>query len=156
LLLELLFNFLSLCLILLVILFEVFLVPFQDLIALLESLRPLFSLTRKIFNLFFNDAVSHRHQEHLLLLLKNLHDGLVFSDEVFVLLSHLDYLKSTFNQFFLFLIKGVDRNVFVVYSCLVIIESLQFRAARRSLLVPYFHVPLFLYRIIATMGVCSC
>jgi hypothetical protein len=42
-------------------LLEILLILLQNLVALEQSLCPLLGLTGKVVNLFFNNAVSHRH-----------------------------------------------------------------------------------------------
>lgn len=89
LLLELLLDLLGLRLVLLVVLLEILLVLLQDLVALLQRPRPFLGLAGQVADLLLDDAVGHRDQEHLLLLLQYLHDGLVLARQVLVFATHL-------------------------------------------------------------------
>jgi hypothetical protein len=74
---ELVLCFLTILLILLLIGLEIVLIPLQELLRLLECLFPLICLILEILNFTFDDAMGHRDQEHLLLLLEYFADDLL-------------------------------------------------------------------------------
>ena len=108
----------------------------KNLITFLQSSLSFISLVLQVFYLFFNNSMCHCYQKHLFFLLKNIDNGLIFCNQIFVLLSHLYNFKCTFDKFFLFVVKRIHRHIFIINRCFVFIKSFQRISTRSCCFIP--------------------